>query len=113
VFVYYLSIERKKESSPPGSHSVHLDISPPCGQELFINIGSIPPDGSRVGGVVIGTAILYFSEQAFHSAPHRMRVVYVDVVILARGGLLDKWLVDADAVQLNVVLGLDEALCSF
>ena len=52
---------------------------------------------------------MHLAEQPLDAAAHRVRIVDVDVVVLRVRRLLDKGLVDADAAELDGVLGLDEA----
>lgn len=47
-------------------------------------------------------------EQPLASTARRRRIVDVDVVILRRDGLLHERLVEGDAIDLDMVLGLDK-----
>ena len=55
------------------------------------------PDGPRVVGVVVAGAVLDLPVQTLDAAAHGVRVVDVDVVVLAAHRLLHKGLVDLHA----------------
>lgn len=73
-------------------HGVHLDVRPPGGQELLVDEGPPAADGARVVGQVLGRAVVDLAEEALDAAALRVGVVDPDVVVLARGGLLDEGL---------------------
>mmetsp|Transcript_1005 Transcript_1005/g.2389 ORF Transcript_1005/g.2389 Transcript_1005/m.2389 type:complete len:313 (+) Transcript_1005:683-1621(+) len=90
-------------------HSVHLHVRPAGRKEDLVDVGAVAANGPRMGRVIVSALVVHLPEQLLHAAAHRVRVVDVDVVVLAVHRLLDKRLVDLEAVHYDVVLGLLKA----
>ena len=98
-----------------GTHGVHLDVGAARAHEILVYERGIPAHG-RVGlaavwsgrGIVPRRLVANLPEERLVPAADSVRVVDADVVILGVGGFLHERLVDALAVQLDVVLVLLE-----
>lgn len=71
------------------------------------------PDSARMSRVIVARAVLYLAVEALHAAPHGVRVVDVNVVVLPADWLLHKGLlylhaciisIDSSAWASNVLL---------
>mmetsp|Transcript_15879 Transcript_15879/g.39692 ORF Transcript_15879/g.39692 Transcript_15879/m.39692 type:complete len:1113 (+) Transcript_15879:556-3894(+) len=91
-------------------NGVHLDVSAAGGQEVLVDVGAVAADVAGVRRVVVRALVVHLAEQLLHAAAHGVRVVDVDVVVVAVDGLLHKGLLDLGAVEHHVVLRLREAL---
>ena len=94
-----------------GTDGVHLDVGATRAHEVLVYERGIPAHGGvrlaavrRGRGIVPTGLVAHLAEQRFVPAADGVRVVDADVVVLGIRGFLHEGLVDALAVELDVVL---------